>query len=290
MATEVGGNFFLSGDKTHTAKLWDANQLSLYKTISPGKRPTIPFKGKKAGEIWTHPESGIKFSWIPEGCFFIGCDANDSSCDYDQNKGKQVCVDGFWLATQEITQQQWQQLMISNPSYFTAGELLPVEQVSWDDSNQFICKLNNLGKNQFRLPTETEWEYACRGDNFQGDNLTKNKIANEEKFDPTDKTMPVNETEMNSFGLYGMNDNVWEWVADIYQDKGYAPLQFRNPLYTGDSAYRYSTTSITQRGKRGGNWSKSAGRTSCGFRGFDAQGFKSFSLGLRPVMIPLVKE
>lgn len=286
LAIDASGNFFVSGDKTRTAKLWDANQLTLYKTVTPEKKPTIPFKGKKAGEVWEHPESGISFSWIPEGCFFVGCEANDSSCNYDRNKGKQVCVDGFWLATQEITQKQWQKLMTSNPSYFSDDDLLPVEQISWDDSSQFVCKLNSLGKNQFRLPTEAEWEYACRAENVQSDN----KIANEENFEPIDKTMPVNETNINNFGLYGMNDNVWEWVADIYQDKGYAPLQFRNPLYTGDASYRYSTTGVTQRGERGGNWSKSGARTSCGFRGFDAQGFKGFFVGLRPVMIPFVKE
>ncbi len=176
--------------------------------------------------------------------------------------------------------------MASNPSYFSNDDLLPVEQVSWDDSSQFVCKLNSLGKNQFRLPTEAEWEYACRGENVPADN----KVADEESFEATDKTIPVNETNINKFGLYGMNDNVWEWVADIYQDKGYAPLQFRNPLYTGDSSYRYSTTAVTHRGERGGNWSKSGSRTSCNFRGFDAQTFKGFFVGLRPVMIPFVKE
>lgn len=290
LAIEPSGNFFMSGDKSHTAKLWDANQLTLYKTITPEKKATIPFKGKKSGEIWLHPKSGISFSWIPEGCFFIGCTANDSNCNYDRKEGKQICVDGFWLATYEVNQKQWQQLMGTNPSYFPNGDLLPVEQISWDDSSEFVCKLNSLGKNQFRLPTEAEWEYACRGENFQGDNLTANKIADEENFEPTDKTIPVNETEANNFGLYGMNDNVWEWVADIYQDKGYAPLQFRNPIYTGGLPYRYSTSSVTQRGQRGGNWSKSASRTTCSFRGFDNHGFKSFFLGLRPVMIPLIKE
>jgi WD40 repeat protein len=289
LAIEPTGSFILTGDTTRTAKLWDANNLTVYKTMTPANKAKIPFKGEKAGQLWTHPESGISFSWIPEGCFFVGCDKNDSQCAYDRNNGKQVCVDGFWLANQELNQKQWQQLMGSNPSYFSEAELLPVEQISWEDASQFICKLNGLGKNQFRFPTEIEWEYACRGDNFQADNLTAQKEADAQLFKAVDKTIPVNETAVNHFGLYGMNDNVWEWVADIYQDKGYAPLQFKNPLYTGDSAYRYGT-SITQRGERGGNWSKSAARTSCGARGFDNPSFKSFFVGLRPVMVPFVKE
>ena len=87
--------------------------------------------------------------------------SNDSDADDDEQPVHEVCVDGFWMGKYEVTQSEWKRVMGSNPSHFK-GNLKPVEQVFWNDAQQFIKRLNAKGNGTFRLPTEAEWEYAAR--------------------------------------------------------------------------------------------------------------------------------
>jgi formylglycine-generating enzyme required for sulfatase activity len=122
----------------------------------------------------------------------------------------------FYLGKYEVTQAQWQVVMGSNPSYFE-GATRPVECVSWDDCQSFIEKLNGKGLGTFRLPTEAEWEFACRA-GTDGDFENPDEISWHSR-NSDDMTHPVGRKEANPWGLYDMFGNVWEWCQDWYQDK-----------------------------------------------------------------------
>ncbi len=89
--------------------------------------------------------------------------SDSAGAEEDERPVHEVCVKGFWLGKTEVTQGQWRQVMANNPSRFKAGDDHPVEQVSWDDAQAFVTKLNGQGAGGLRLPSEAEWEYACRG-------------------------------------------------------------------------------------------------------------------------------
>lgn len=117
-------------------------------------------EGRKPGETWREPRTGVELVWVPSGCYEMGSNSGDS----DEKPVHEVCVDGFWIGKYEVTQGQWKRVMGNNPSRFKKGDNYPVERVSWNDVKAFIQKLNSMNSGQFdlRLPTEVEWEYAAR--------------------------------------------------------------------------------------------------------------------------------
>ena len=119
---------------------------------------------RRPGEIWREPVTGMELLWIPAGCFQMGSPESEKERGSDEGPRHEVCLDGFWLGKYPLTQGQWQKVMGSNPSSFKKGDNYPVESVSWQDAREFIKKLTamNGGQYKFRLPTEAEWEYACR--------------------------------------------------------------------------------------------------------------------------------
>ena len=164
--------------------------------------------------------------------------------------------------------------MGSNPSYFE-GDNLPVEQVSWDDCQEFIRKLNSLTGKKFRLPTEAEWEYAARGGNeSQGykyagsDNIDDVAWYDEDLHEGS--THEVDTKSPNELGLYDMSGNVWEWCNDWYGD--YSPDAQTNPTGPGSGSYRVF---------RGGSWDYFAGGCRVSFRYIISPDFRDDSLGLR---------
>jgi formylglycine-generating enzyme required for sulfatase activity len=181
---------------------------------------------------------------IPAGSFTMGSD------EYEDEKPKhQVKLQEFYLGKYPVTQEQYQAVMGNNPSNFKDDPKNPVEQISWDDAQEFCKKLNQLTGKEYRLPTEAEWEYACRagtqtryyfgddqsvlkeyawyGDNSGDSFLDTVKIwdadPNWENYykklmDNNCKTHPVGEKKPNNWGLYDMSGNVWEWCEDPYHD------------------------------------------------------------------------
>src|SRR5882762_10161151 len=162
--------------------------------------------------------SWMEFAYVPGGSFQMGSGNGDPN---EQPVHQVAFASGFYMGRYEVTQAQWQKVMSNNPSTFsTCGENCPVEQVSWDDAQEFIKKLNAQNDGyQYRLPSEAEWEYACRagttGD-YAGDPNSMAWYTSNAEY----KTHPVGKKQANAWGLYDMHGNVSEWVMD-YQHNNY---------------------------------------------------------------------
>jgi formylglycine-generating enzyme required for sulfatase activity len=173
---------------------------------------------------------GMSFMLIPAGSFTMGSPTGEPKRDDGERQHPVTISKPFYLQTTEATQKQWTQVMGSNPSSFKAcGDDCPVETVSWNDVQEFIRKLNQTESvTKYRLPTEAEWEYACRagsrGRFCFGDEEAK---LGEYAWYAGRTTHPVGQKKPNAWGLYDMHGNVWEWCQDWYGD--YTTSQVRDP-------------------------------------------------------------
>ncbi|MFN6468506.1 MAG: SUMF1/EgtB/PvdO family nonheme iron enzyme [Nostoc sp. SerVER01] len=164
---------------------------------------------------------------IPGGTFTMGSPEGEKDRDSDESPQHQVKVPGFFMGKYEVTQAQYQAIMGTNPSNFK-GEKRPVEKVSWDDAVEFCQKLSQKTGRTYRLPSEAEWEYACRTGTttpfYFGETITTDLVNYNANFPygsaPTGEyrrqTTDVGKFPPNSFGLYDMSGNVYEWCQDIY--------------------------------------------------------------------------
>jgi uncharacterized protein (TIGR02996 family) len=215
---------------------WQARLVGL---LAQGVRPCVPQRTVAVGG-----DVDMTFAWVSPGRFLMGsrqgeeeefgrdpdglwhhCIQLSPTCHGDETRHQVTLTKGFWLGVHEITQAQWQAVMGCNPSKFE-GEYLPVERVSWDDCQEFCERLSQWVGMQFRLPTEAEWEYACRAGtttpfffglwctmqqaNFAGGVLGPVRtlfIA---------KTTAVGKFPPNAWGLFDMHGNVDEWCQDWY--------------------------------------------------------------------------
>ncbi len=223
---------------------------------------------KKAGQIWPEPKIGMQFVYVPSGNFLMGSDNGVS----DEKPVHRVELDGFWLGKYEVTQKQWDAVMRGNPAdFFSKGDTHPVEQVSWDDVQKFIRRLNQLTGLVFRLPTEAEWEYACKA-GMSGE--TYGDIALITWYDGNSKgeTHAVGQKKANAWGLYDMLGNVGEWCQDWYGPGYYTDSPSRNPpgLFAG-----------TLRVYRGGSWFSKAQLVRASVRLHQVPSTKSNKIGFR---------
>ena len=199
-------------------------------------------KGRRIGEEKTI--GGIRFCWCFPGAFNMGSPASEHGRETDEGPQHRVQITkGFWLSKYEVTQSQWQSVMGRNPSQFK-GNNRPVEQVSWNDCQTFIRKLRNRlgGRYKFRLPTEAEWEYACRAGTTSvfntGDNITTDQ-ANYDGNKPYQNApigvfrgepIAVGSLPSNAWGLHDMHGNVYEWCNDWYSDSYYRVSPLKDPF------------------------------------------------------------
>jgi len=226
---------------------------------------------------------GMKFVKISKGCFMMGRDANFEEGHDDELPRHKVCIKkDFWLGQYEVTQAEWVAVMGSNPSTFK-GRTNPVEQVSWDDIQVFIQRLNKRDKrNHYRLPSESEWEYAARAGTttsyYFGDDV--GDLGAYAWFDGNSgkRTHPVGKKQPNAWGLYDMSGNVWEWVADCYHNNYIgAPVD--------GSVWNRSCNHYDNHPLRGGSWSYfSIGCRAAGRASYGATSHYSFS-GFRLVRV-----
>ena len=160
---------------------------------------------------------GIQFVRIPPGSFKMG---SDEGLGHESPVHIVEISDKFYMSVTPVTQHQWEMLMEYNPSYFK-GKDHPVEQVTWTEVQEFICRLNvQEGATLYRLPTEAEWEYAARAGSkgsycFGDDPIRLDKYCFYRK-NSSKRTQPVRNRKANNWGLHDMHGNVWEWVSDWY--------------------------------------------------------------------------
>jgi len=179
----------------------------------------------------------------------------------------------FYLGKFEVTQEQWQAVMGSNPSYFK-GPKLPVANVSWDDCQDFLTKLREKTGRKFTLPTEAQWEYACRAGTTTRYSFGDSDAGLAEhgwySVNSGAKNHPVGEKKSNPWGLYDMHGNVWEWCADRYGN--YPSNEVSDPAGAASGASRVY---------RGGSWSNVAAFCGSADRDGNLPGFRFLYLGLR---------
>jgi hypothetical protein len=208
------------------------------------------------------------FCMIPAGSFIMGDKTNGPVHPVS------ISTD-FYMGKYPVTQAQWEAVMGSNPSKFKGADL-PVEQVSWDDCQEFIRRLNAITKDTYCLPTEAEWEYACRagstGKYCFGDNEALLGEYAWFSANSGNQTQPVGKKKPNAWGLHDMHGNVWEWCQDWYGDYPAGAVTDPQGAYSG-----------TDRVPRGGGWYDDAGDATSAGRGGGVPDGRFTHLGFRLV-------
>ncbi|PIE91438.1 MAG: hypothetical protein CR997_00875 [Acidobacteria bacterium] len=219
----------------------------------------------------------LNMRWIPSDSFTMG-----SNEYYDEKPRHKVTLSkGFWMLETEVTQEMWDALMgpESNRSEYK-GAKRPVENVSWNDAKKFIEKLNRKGIGTYRLPTEAEWEYACRAGSTSaycyGDSKSRLKDYAWYEDNSGGETHEVGGKQSNDWGLYDMHGNVWEWCEDRYGKDYYKESPERDPRGPGPA-------SGEDRVNRGGSCWIDAGRCRSASRDGFAPDYRYWNLGFRLV-------
>ena len=185
---------------------------------------------------------GVRFTmvYVQGGTFTMGCTSEQGDdCWGDEKPAHSVTLSGYYIGETEVTQALWREVMGTTPSYFK-GDNLPVENVSWNDAQEFCRKLSQQTGITFRLPTEAEWEYATRGGKksrgykYSGSNTLSSVAWYTDN--SSDHTHPVKGKQANELGLYDMSGNVWEWCQDWFGE--YGSYSQTNPTGASLGSYR----------------------------------------------------
>lgn len=284
-----------------------------------GLRAAIPWRGEEVEVAWKPSERSVaghwdfpapfgedefglyadlqiksiaqRFRFIPAGTFLMGSPKDEPERFDNETQHEVTLSQSFWLADTAVTQELWQAVMGNNPSSFNDSNQLPVEEVSWGDTQAFIQKLKVLMPQlPVSLPTEAQWEYACRAGTTTpfsfGENITLEEVNyhsehpyhNGKKGLYRKKTVAVKSLPPNAWGLHEMHGNVWEWCEDIYRsDLGDAAAV--DPI--GGIAPDSPASGTLVRVLRGGSWSDLGGLVRSAFRVSYAPDIRYLSLGFR---------
>lgn len=255
-------------------------------------KPVIHAEGENPPTI-TDPVTGMVFVLVNGGCFDMGDLSNIG--DDDEKPVHEVCIDDYYIGKYEVTLGQWEVVMGENPSDFNNGSNYPVETVSWNAVQKFIRKLNRKTGQDYRLPTEAEWEYAARSGGkreesagFSDENDTysyanfcdvncKFKWKTEDQDDGYENTSPVGNYKPNGLGLYDMAGNVWEWCSDWYGLAYYRNSPNYNP---GGPLYGFLHVI------RGGSWYNFPDNLRVSKRNYNIPDYSSNRVGFRLVSTP----
>ncbi len=263
--------------------LWNDMELWNYSgkcetSFDDEKRPRY-----QNGETFIDPVLDMAFIYLKKGCFIMGCHDQADQCNKDEHPAHEVCIDGFWIGKFEVTQNQWKKIMDTNPSRFSQTATRPVENVSYNDVMKFIRLLNAKSKFNYTLPTEAQWEYACRNNgkkvNYPWGDESWRPEENCGSCDSGEyqfETAPVGSFGPNSFDLYDMAGNVKEWCLDFYDKKAYATHKASNPVYLEKESTRVV---------RGGSFLDNVTKLRCTTRSKSIPGMRSDSIGFRLVLI-----
>ena len=227
--------------------------------------------GGVSSQAGTNTIPAMEFVRVPGGCYMMGSEKGEKH----EKPVHKVCLDDFEIGKFEVTQGQWKTLMGSNPSHFSnCGDNCPVDQVSWNDAQEFIQNLNTKTGKQHRLPSEAEWEYACRsGGNdgqYAGSDADKSAWGQENS---GQMTHAVGLKVPNGLGIYDMNGNVWEWVQDAFTTPYSLEVKEKNPvIHQGE-----------HRVLRGGGWNGKVNYVRCSIRNRTPAERRYFTIGFRVV-------
>jgi formylglycine-generating enzyme required for sulfatase activity len=235
--------------------------------MTPLAAETRSFQGRR----WTNG-MGMTFVEIPSGTFTMGSNSSESS-PHEKPAHSVTIGTSFFIATTEVTQAQWEIVVGSDPAAFR-GDDLPVEQVSWNDAQRFVRKLNQMDEGvRYRLPTEAEWEYSCLAGATGDQPVDLESVA---WYDPKSEgaTHPVAQKQPNAWGLYDMLGNVYEWCED-----------WKAPYPAGSVTDPGGPPTGSFRVIRGGSWMVHANRTKAHFRDFFAPDHHRADIGFRVVAV-----
>jgi sulfatase modifying factor 1 len=232
-----------------------------------------------------HAKTGIEMVLIPAGEFTMGSPANEVGRRDDEKQHQRVIREPFYMGVTEVTQLQWRKVMGNSPSKFK-GDTLPVESVSWDDCQKFLQKVGD----GMRLPSEAEWEYACRAGSSSpfsfGAHITPQQVNYDGDYPyngaakglDRGQTVPVGSLPANAWGLHEMHGNVREWCQDVYA------------AYPDRGTEAPNSDSGPNRVYRGGGWLYYADICRSAFRGSSIPGFTSVLIGFRVVLAPVLVQ
>lgn len=232
--------------------------------------------GESANQKTFTNSIGMEFVLIPAGEFEMGSPSNETEKDTDESPLHHVKIEkAFYIGKFEVTQKQWREVMGENPSFLDSDNL-PVEQVSWNNVQGFIKKLNEKeGTNKYRLPSEAEWEYSARGGATTiysfGDDESKLSEYAWYSDNSNGKTHEVGQKKPNPWGLYDMHGNVNEWVQDIYHSN-YNDAPVDGSAWEGIGPLRVL---------RGCDLFTLADECRTAFRGFSPPNGRDFYIGFR---------
>ena len=239
---------------------------------------------------------GMVLRLVPPGDFLMGSEPSEPGHWPSEGPRHWVRItQPFYMGVYEVTQAQFQQVMGFNPSHFADSGELPVEQVSWNDAVAFCRRLSEMPAERstgwiYRLPTEAEWEYACRagtgtpfhfGSELNGTQANCNgeyPYGTDQRGPSLGRPTPVGSYAPNAFGLFDMHGNVWEWVADWYDDRYYGRSPVDDPPGPQSGTYRV---------RRGGGWLSLAVRCRSANRDRDEPDVRHYDVGFRVVRVPV---
>jgi uncharacterized protein (TIGR02145 family) len=279
-----------SVDETGYAKSYGFSARCVMDNGNSGGNQPVPAQ-KTAPADFTDSAAGVDMVFVKGEMFLMGCAYEQKGCGENEKRRRLFNIGDFYIGKYEVTQKQWSSVMGNNPSKGDKEENLPVSNVSWNDVQEFIKRLNALTGGAYRLPLETEWEYAARG----GAKGERRVFAGSDSVDSVawhggnsgGKAHPVGTKAPNELGIYDMGGNAWEWTGSLYEKDTYSNyFWFFDPV---------AFDTVPGRVVRGGNWLLDAWfcRVSARYRynpdsRFDHVGFRLAAPAHRPAFDTLI--